>query len=359
MVTVLVIPDGAAEPTFASALESARTPVLDALAAGGEVVRVAVTPAHLPPGSETGIPALLGHVADEPISRGRIDAAAYAVAVPAGLTPLRADVLHPDGTRATAHEARTTAAALGPHAVWTRGHRLVLLTPGHARPTAPGTTRPVSPSPHALAAASAWPAPARALASGPTTRAVSPLGGLRLHVWPDGAGLPRTLTLSTAVIAGPGAAAGVARLLGADVLVPETATGDVGTDLAAKARAARAAIMRGATGVVVHVGGPDEAAHRRDRAAKRAALEALDAELLAPLRGAVRAAGGTLAVCPDHSTDPATGAHGAGPVPALRWGATIAPAGPSRLTERAAATAPLHAPDWPLRGAPTAVESPA
>lgn len=324
MVAVLVIPDGAAESVLPTSLESAHTPVLDELAAGGEVARVAVTPAHLPAGSETGIPALLGHVADEPISRGRVDAAAYGVPVPAGFTPWRADVLRLNGGRATPQESAIAARALGPHAIWTRGHRLVLLAPTGAAPAA---------------------------------RVLGGLDGLRIRVWPDGDALPRTLGLATAVIAGPGAAAGCARLLGADVLVPETASGDVGTDLAAKARAARAAIIRGAVRIVVHVGGPDEAAHRRDAHAKRAALEALDAELLAPLRDAVRNAGGTLAVCPDHLTDPATGAHGGGPVPALRWGTGIAAAGPDRLTERATSASPVHAPDWPLAGAPAPVES--
>jgi 2,3-bisphosphoglycerate-independent phosphoglycerate mutase len=312
-----VIPDGAAEPVGAgpTSLERAHTPVLDALAAAGEVARVAVTPAGLAPGSETGIPLLLGH---DPLGRapgrGRIDAAAYGVDVPAGWIPWRADVLR-DGARATGAEARRVALALGPGAVWTRGHRLVLLAPAGERPC---------PSPS-------------------------------VRVWPDGPALSPVLDAQTVVIAGPGAAAGCARLLGADVVVPETATGDVDTDLAAKARAALAAIARGAERVVVHVGGPDEAAHRRDPAAKAAALTLLDARLIAPLRDAVRRADGTLAVCPDHGTDPRTGEHDAGPVPALRWGAGIEPAGPDRLTERAAARTAVRSPTWPLQPARSAV----
>ena len=69
----------------------------------------------------------------------------------------------------------------------------------------------------------------------------------------------------------------------------------------------------------MHVGAADEAAHRRDAAAKVAALERIDAELVAPLARAVREADGSLAVCPDHGCDPLTGAHDdrPGPVPAL------------------------------------------
>jgi 2,3-bisphosphoglycerate-independent phosphoglycerate mutase len=312
VVTVLVIPDGAAQPLRAgeaTALASARTPVLDDLAATGEAARVAVTPAGVSAGSETGVPALLGHAPTRALGRGRIDAAGYGVPVPSGLVPWRADVLREDGSRATAGMARMIAAALG--GAWTDGHRLVLFAPEGA----------------------------------------APAGGPGVRVWPDGATLPRALDDTTVVIAARGAAAGCARLLGAALVVPPGATGDIDTDLHAKARAAVDAIARGAERVVVHVGAPDEAAHRRDAAAKVAALEALDAALLAPLRDAVARAGGTLAVCPDHGTDPLDGAHDAAAVPALRWGRGIAPAGPRRMTEAACARAPVRPPAWPLHGA--------
>jgi 2,3-bisphosphoglycerate-independent phosphoglycerate mutase len=102
---------------------------------------------------------------------------------------------------------------------------------------------------------------------------------------------------------------------------------------------------------VVHVGAPDEAGHRRDAGAKAQALEALDAALLAPLSDTVARAGGTLAVCPDHGTDPLDGTHDAGAVPALRWGRGIAPAGPDRMTEAATTGAPVRPAAWPLHGA--------
>jgi 2,3-bisphosphoglycerate-independent phosphoglycerate mutase len=316
VVAALVIPDGAAQPLrpgAPTALAAARMPVLDALAATGEVARVAVTPAGLPAGSEAGVPALLGHPPARPLGRGRIDAAGYGVSVPRGLVPWRADVWSEDGTRASAGMARLVAAALG--GAWTDGHRMVLFAPKDR----------------------------------------APVGGVDLRVWPDGATLPRALDDNTVVVAAPGAAAGCARLLGAAVVVPAGATGDVNTDLHAKARAAIEAIRRGAARVVVHVGAPDEAAHRRDGAAKIAALEALDAALLGPLSAAIARAGGTLAVCPDHGTDPVDGTHDAGPVPALRWGQGIARtgrAGPNRMTEAAAAAAPVRTAAWPLHGTP-------
>jgi 2,3-bisphosphoglycerate-independent phosphoglycerate mutase len=312
VVAVLVIPDGAAQPLrpgVPTALAAARTPVLDALAATGEVARVAVTPAGVPAGSEAGVPALLGHPPARALGRGRIDAAGYGVSVPAGLVPWRADVLRDDGSRATAGMARMIAAALG--GAWTHGHRLVLFAPA-------GT---------------------------------APAGGPGVRVWADGARLPRALDDTTVVVAARGAAAGCARLLGAALVVPPGATGDVDTDMHAKAWAAVDAIERGAGRVVIHVGAPDEAAHRRDAGAKAQALEALDAALLAPLSDAVSSARGTLAVCPDHGTDPLDGTHDAGAVPALRWGAGIAPAGPDRMTEAASAGAAVRPPAWPLHGA--------
>ena len=340
MVAVLVIPDGAAQPLrpgVPTALAAARTPVLDALAATGEVARVAVTPPGVPAGSEAGVPALLGHPPARALGRGRIDAAGYGIPVPKGMVPWRADVLDVDGSRASAGLARTIAVALG--GAWTHGHRLVLFAP---EGSAPAGSAARGASVGAPGGASVG-APGGACAAGPGRTA-----GVR--VWADGARLTRALNETTVVVAARGAAAGCARLLGAALVVPPGATGDVDTDLHAKARAAVDAIERGARRVVVHVGAPDEAAHRRDVGVKVAALEALDAALLGPLSDAVARAGGTLAVCPDHGTDPVDGTHDAAAVPALRWGRGIAHAGPDRMTEAHSAVAPVRPPAWPLHG---------
>ncbi len=306
MVDVLVIPDGAAQPPrdgVPTAFERARTPVLDALAAEGAVMRVLTTPPGLPAGSETGISTLLGAPPSRPIGRGWVDAAAYGVEVPEGMTPWRADLVYRNGKRGSVRQARDICSHLRPGAHAVRGHRLLLL-------------------------AAERPADRRML-------------GLQLRVWHDGPP-PEGSIPATVVICAAGAAAGCGRLLGAEVVVPKGATGDLDSDLRAKASAAiRASTKR----IVVHVGAPDEAAHRCDRDGVVAALERLDAELLAPLHEAVRAASGRLAVCPDHFTDPFSGQHGDAPVPAVVWGAGVEPAGPDRLTERAAARAPVVEPN--------------
>jgi 2,3-bisphosphoglycerate-independent phosphoglycerate mutase len=307
VVDVLVIPDGAAQPladSRATAFEAADTPVLDALAAEGTVLRVATTPPGLPAGSETGIAALLGAPPQTAVGRGWIDAAAYGVAVPEGSVPWRADLVYRNGRRASVRQARDVCKHLGPGAHAVSGHRVIVVAPD----------RP------------------------PDGRML----GLYLRVWPGGPP-PEGTAIGTTVICAPGSAAGLGRLLDATVVVPAGATGDIDTDLRAKAHAAVATIAEGASRVVVHVGGPDEAAHRRDGDGVVAVLERLDAELLGPLRDAVQAVGGRLAVCPDHGTDPATGRHLAAHVPAVVWGSGVERRGPVVMSERATADAPVVA----------------
>ena len=248
VVAVLVIPDGAAQPLrggVPTALEAARTPVLDALAATGEVARVAVTPAGVPAGSEAGVPALLGHAPGAGArARARSTPPATASPVPKGMVAV-----------ARRRPARGRRARRGA---------------GMARMIAAALRRRVDARP-----------PPRALRPGGAAPGGRP-PALR-HVWADGARASRRArsTTRTVVVAARGAAAGCARLLGAALVVPPGATGDVDTDLHAKAprggrrdRARRAARRR-----------PRRRARRgrappRRAAPRSPALEALDAALL-------------------------------------------------------------------------------
>lgn len=300
MVAVLVILDGASEPPglAPTSLERARTPVLDQLATEGTLTRLATVEPGVSPGSEAAIPALLGWTPPAPVDRAALEAAARDIAVPTGQRAWRIDVRH-GGERATEAATHRMATALryelpgyAVHAIG--GHRLLVCGP--------------APLPAALARRPA------------------------LRVWPDGVVPPRVLGRDTVVVAARGAAAGAARLMGATVVVPPGATGRPDTDLAAKASAALDALGR-AGRVVVHVGGPDEAGHERDAAAKVALLERIDRELLAPLAAAIGATAATLTVCPDHGCDPASGEHDGVPVPCLTWPGAAHTAG-GRLTER-------------------------
>ncbi len=287
-VDVLVILDGASEPlggARATSLERASTPALDALAREGTLSRLRMVPAGLAPGSEVAIPTLLGWIPDGTVDRGAIEAAARGIAVAPGERAWRVDAVTPDGDRAgdaaTRRAARALQADACAHAVHRlAGHRLLLVGP----PPLPAATRAVG-----------------------------------LRVWPEGVVISPTLERSTVMVAAIGAAAGIGRLMGARVLTPAGATGGPASDLAAKAACAVQAITGGATRVIVHVGGPDEAAHLLDFEAKVAVIERADRDLIAPLAAAIRRASGTLRVCPDHGCDPATGQHDAHPVPCVRW----------------------------------------
>ncbi len=317
---IMVILDGAAEPIWPwpSTLEEAHTPAVDALCAAGAVARVATTPDGLLPGSEIGIPTLLGAPPPGPVARGLVEAAAADVDVPDGAGAWRIDLHHPDGRRALAAETGLVEPVvrrqLPDHEVrHLKGHRL--------------------------------------LAVGPARPSVDRIASLRARIWPDGHGLPAVLDDRTVVIAARGAASGCGRLLGARVVTPAGATGDVGSDLWAKTRAALAA-LQDADLVVVHIGGADEAAHFRDRVGKRGMLESADQDVVAPLARAARDRGAVLAVTCDHATCVETGRHAADPVPLVVAGAGVAVSGPDHLHERELSATPVHDSPWAPIGAP-------
>jgi 2,3-bisphosphoglycerate-independent phosphoglycerate mutase len=313
---IVIVLDGASEPLDGArrtSLEQARTPALDALARAGELRRVRTVPPGLPAGSEVAIPVLLGWTPGAAVDRGAIEAAAHGIDVPAGARAWRVDVVDVIGGGG-AGRAGVDATARAERALRTGA-------PGHVVHRLTG---------HRLLLVGASPLPAAARAP-------------HLRAWPEGIAVPRTLDARTVVVAARGAGAGVGALLGARVVIPGGATGDVATDLHAKAAAAREALGAGADRVYVHVGGADEAAHARDARAKVAFLQRADRELVGPLTVAVARAGATLRICPDHGCDPATGRHDAAPVPCVTW--TAGGAGTARVarrfTERDAAALPV------------------
>jgi len=313
---VLLVPDGGAEPVGhgPTSLEAAATPVLDRLAGEGRLARVRTIPDGVAPGTEAGVPALLGVPAP---ARGRLEAAAAGVVPGPGEGAWRLDVLGAGRAPAPLPDddlARLDAALgeLGGRVVRLRGSRLLLIGPTWWGDAPPG--------PHQTSA-------------GLRELAIGPFGGvakaartaLRDRVaWPWGAlGEPGPPPVPpgplTVVTPGPGAVAGLGVLLGATVQaeVPDPLPDGL---------------------VVVHVPDPDDAAHARDRAGKVAALERVDA-----LAGRLAAQADLLVVCPDHGCDPATGAHTADPVPALIWRPGGTPA-TAAYAERAVAGLPVTDP---------------
>lgn len=329
--TVLVILDGASEPIEAeepTSLERASTPVLDALAQLGTLHRLATTPPELPAGSETGCALLLGWHPPGPVDRARLEAAARGIAVGDDDVAWRIDVLSARGERLEADAAARIAGAVGADGARVHhlaGHRLLLIGAPHAVSEAAAAIKQAAPAVHR------WPA------------GVQPAAGV--------------LDARTVVIGAPGAVTGLATLLGARTRSPEGITGRPGEPLSALADAALAELHGGeAERILVHVGGPDEAAHARDDRGKVDELEAADEELLLPLTAALHEAGGRLEVAIDHGCDPRTGQHDGAPTPFLRWDAV--PTDDAAEDERAAdpdepgASSGLDPEDLPLMAVP-------
>lgn len=140
--------------------------------------------------------------------------------------------------------------------------------------------------------------------------------------------------IRAACVAGGALYKGVARLAGMEVLPVPGATGDLRTDLRAKARAVLAALA-GFDLVFVHIKGTDNAGHDGDAEGKRRFIERVDreffGELLSRLAGDVH-----ICVSGDHTTPPQVKEHTADPVPALFWGPAVRPDRTRTFTERAA-----------------------
>lgn len=108
---------------------------------------------------------------------------------------------------------------------------------------------------------------------------------------------------------------GIARALGMETLIPPTATGDIDTDLKAKAAGAVELLQRNDF-VLAHFNGSDEASHRYDYAAKAAFITKIDQEFLQPLASCYQEPLKVI-VCGDHVTSSLTGKHGYGCTPVV------------------------------------------
>lgn len=108
---------------------------------------------------------------------------------------------------------------------------------------------------------------------------------------------------------------GIGKALGMEVVVPKGATGDVDTDIAAKAEATMK-LLQNNEFVIAHFNGSDEAAHRYDYEGKSQFIEKVDALFVStivknysePLK---------IVICGDHVTSSITGKHGRGNTPVI------------------------------------------
>lgn len=108
---------------------------------------------------------------------------------------------------------------------------------------------------------------------------------------------------------------GIAKALGMEVLTPPTATGDVDTDIAAKAEGALTLLERNDF-VIAHFNGSDEAAHRYDYQAKADFITRID-ELFLQTLAAKYKEPLKVVICGDHVTSSVTGKHSDGCTPVI------------------------------------------
>ncbi len=114
---------------------------------------------------------------------------------------------------------------------------------------------------------------------------------------------------------------GIAKLSGLSVTLVPGATGELDTDYEGKVEAAVRALRDGADFAAIHVEAPDECTHNGDLPGKLQAIEWLDSRVVGPLTTKLAAAGEDyrLLILSDHKTLTATRGHDGEPVPYLLY----------------------------------------
>lgn len=342
---VVCVPDGCAdEPVEAlggrTPLEAANTPVLDALAARGEVGRAAVIPEGMPPGSDVGNMAIFGYdPARYHTGRAPIEAAALGLKLRPDQVAYRCNLVSvgDDGTmvdfsgghptsEAAAEVIKALDAELGGDGVEFHPgveYRHILVapadwaeaecTPPHDLTDKPAVwpTGPAAPKLQALMDAS------KAIVGG---------SGLKANqIWLWGQGFqPQMPSFAEAYGRSAALCSAVDLVRGLGVLtdvrcvdVPGMSAG-FDTDYEAQRDAALEALRDGTDLFLIHVEATDEAGHAGNVAEKVRSLERWDAEILAGLVAGLDELGPwRLLLLPDHATPLALKTHTPDPVPYL------------------------------------------
>lgn len=342
---VVCVPDGCADEPVAALdgrtpLEAAVTPVLDALAARGEVGRAAVIPAGMPPGSDVGNMSIFGY---DPrtfhTGRAPIEAAALGLKLRPDQLAYRCNLVtvgddatmvdfaggHPGSDEARA-VIETLQAKLGGNGIEFHPgveYRHILVTPAdwadaecvppHDLSDKPVVwpTGPAAPKVQALMDAS------RAIVQ------ASPLAANQIWLWGQGFqpqmpsfssryGLDAALNSAVDLVRGLGV------LTDIEVIDVDGMSAGYDTDYAAQRECALEALGDGADLFIIHIEATDEAGHAGDVAEKVRALENWDRLVLDDLVKGLDALGDwRLLLLPDHATPLELKTHTADPVPYL------------------------------------------
>lgn len=362
----IVIPDGCADEPQESLggrtpLEAARTPHMDAIAAAGVVGRSNNVPAHLPAGSDVATLSLLGYDPDRYFTgRAPLEAAAQGIALSATDWAIRCNLVTiVDQTMRSftaGHISNDDARQLLATAQEQLGSETLEFVPGvsyrnlliYRGGDAPFSRDTRTTPPHDLTDKPVLDDFPRGPGSDMLCRLMSrsmelfsdhPVNAQRkargelpaTNIWLWGLGSAPALEpfdalygLRGAMITAVDLLRGVATLVGWRRIEVPGATGYTDTDYAAKGRYAVEALPE-ADVICVHVEATDEASHEGDCAAKIAALEAIDREIVGPLHEALKAQGDyRILVTPDHPTPLRIKTHSHGFVPWTICGTGIA-----------------------------------
>ena len=124
-------------------------------------------------------------------------------------------------------------------------------------------------------------------------------------------GLPR-FSFSAAMVGGTAVVSGISEMMGMENVVYESYTGDIDTNLNSKARIA-IELLKNHQLVVVHIGGTDEATHRRNPREKAAFVEKIDKEVIEYFVESLPDSS-RLLIMSDHCAYCSVGGHGSEPV---------------------------------------------
>lgn len=380
---VVVILDGAAgwplaEQGGRTSLQAASTPNLDRIAREGLLGKALTVPAGAEPSSSAACTSILGYdpVADW-VGRGAIEAASMGIALGPDQLALRLNLVTLEEGRMrsysagniTTEESRAIVSelaeqldddtfALHPGVAY----RHILVVTGHPElmecsytPPHDISDRDVAghlPEGHGAKLLLEYMERARPILAASAVNARRAAEGrlAATDVWPFWPGAaPQRLTpfsarrgLLGAMSSGVDLLNGLAVLFGFERLSIAGVTGDSENDYAAQAEGALAALADQDL-VVIHIEAPDEEGHAGDSAAKIAAIEAIDREVLARVLAFAQRGGNTRVLAmPDHPTPVAIKTHSADAVPFVVWGEGVASNGGEAFDEDAAERTGLY-----------------
>ncbi|MEE2958902.1 MAG: 2,3-bisphosphoglycerate-independent phosphoglycerate mutase [Actinomycetota bacterium] len=343
---VICVPDGCAdlpvpELDGRTPMEVAHTPVLDALAARGEVGRAAVIPEGMPPGSDVGNMAIMGFdPAEYHTGRAPIEVAAMGRTLSPDQTAFRCNLvvvrdgvmIDYAGANPSNEEGAAVVAALndrvapsyeGVEFLAGVGFRNAMIAPKDWIDAECTPPHDLSGDPVVLPTGPAAGPLVEVMEASAEVLADFDMEANRAWLWGQGfqpqvPSFRDTHGVEAGLVTAVDLVRGIGVLSGMKICDIPGATGWYDTDYEGKRDVALAELAGGLDLFVIHVEATDEAGHAGDVADKVEALENWDRRIMADLVPALDAMGPwRLLMLPDHATPLTTRTHTPDPVPYL------------------------------------------